>query len=182
MLLHVQHAVANGCKEVTICCTDTDVVVLAVATFQQLGLEKFWIGFWRNKDFMIYMYMYDISNDLGIRTVGLSFFHAFTGCDTVSAFRGKGKRSAWQTWEVFPDATDVFTRLRKRPHSLLETDIEIIEAFVCIIYDRGTDTFAVNKARLELFARKQRPYDALPPTLDALIQHTKRAVYQGVHV
>ena len=27
MLLHVQHAIENGCKEVTICCTDTDVVV-----------------------------------------------------------------------------------------------------------------------------------------------------------
>ncbi|XP_078311331.1 uncharacterized protein LOC144618661 [Crassostrea virginica] len=77
---------------------------------------------------------------------GLPFFHAFTGCDTVSAFCRKGKKSAWQTWEVFPDATDVFTRLSKRPHSLLETDMEIKEAFVCIMYNRGTDTFVVNKA------------------------------------
>ena len=51
MLFHVQHPVANGCKEVTICCIHTDVVVLAVATFQQLGLETLWIGFGRNKDF-----------------------------------------------------------------------------------------------------------------------------------
>ena len=55
-----------------------------------------------------------------------------------------------RTWEVFPDATDVFTRLNKRPHSLLETDMEIKEAFVCIMFDQGTDTFAVNKAGLEL--------------------------------
>ena len=51
MLLHVQHPVANGCKEVTFCCIHTDVVVLAVATFQQLGLETLWIGFGRNKNF-----------------------------------------------------------------------------------------------------------------------------------
>ena len=56
-------------------------------------------------------------------------------------------KSAWQTWQVFPDATDVFIRLSNRPDSPLETDMEIIEAFVCIMYDRGTDTFAVNKTR-----------------------------------
>ena len=57
MLLRVQHAVANDCKEVTICCTDTDFVVLAVATFQQLGLETLWIGFGWNKDFGDFQYM-----------------------------------------------------------------------------------------------------------------------------
>ena len=73
----------------TICCSDTDVVVLAVATFQQLeGIQTRW--------FPIHV----ISKDLGIRAVGLPFFHAFSRCDTVSAFRGKGKTSAWQTWEV----------------------------------------------------------------------------------
>ena len=39
--------------------------------------------------------------------------------------------------------------------------MEIKKAFVCIMYDQGTDTFAVNKARLELFARKERSYDAI---------------------
>ena len=144
-----------------------DVVVLAVATFQQLGLETLWKGFGRNKDFR-WLPIHDNLEDLGIHAVGFPFFHAFTGCDTVSAFRRNGKKSAWQTsWEVFPDATDVFTRLNKRPHSLLETDMEIKEEFVCIMYDRGTDTFAVNKAKLELFARKQRSYEAIPTTLDA---------------
>ena len=42
------------------------------------------------------------------RSSGILFFHAFTGCDTVSAFRGKGKRSAWQTWDVCSEASDVF--------------------------------------------------------------------------
>ena len=50
------------------------------------------------------------------------------------------------------------------------------------MYDRGTYTLAVNKARLELFARKQRSYNVILPTLDALMEHTKRAVYQGRYV
>ena len=91
-------------------------------------------------------------------------------------------KSAWQTWQVFPDAKDVhvFIRLSNRPDSPLETDMEIIEAFVCIMYDRGTNTFAVNKTRWELFARKHRSYDAVLPTLDALMEHTKRLIYIGV--
>ena len=137
--------------------------------------------FGRNKDFR-WLPIHDISNDLGIRGVGLPFFHAFTGCDIVSAFCGKGKKSSLQTLGVFQDGTDVFTRLSRRPHSLLETDMEIIEAFVCIMSDRGTDTFALNKARLEMFARKHWSYDAILPLLDALMEYTKRAVYQGGHV
>ena len=30
-----------------------------------------------------------------------------------------------------------------------------------------------------MFARKQRPYEAIPPTRAALLQHTKRAAYQA---
>ena len=37
----------------------------------------------------------------------------------------------------------------------------------------------VDYARLDMFARKQRPYEAIPPTLGALLQHTKRAAYQA---
>ena len=39
---------------------------------------------------------------------GITLFHAFTGCDVVSAFRGKGNKSAWTTWDMCPEATDVF--------------------------------------------------------------------------
>ncbi len=42
------------------------------------------------------------------KTSGILFFHAFTGCDVVSAWiRGKGKKSAWQTWNVCNDASSV---------------------------------------------------------------------------
>jgi hypothetical protein len=40
----------------------------------------------------------------------------------------------------------------------------------------------VNQARLNIFAKKQRPYNRIPPTQDALHQHVKRAVYQAGHV
>ena len=37
----------------------------------------------------------------------------------------------------------------------------------------------VNNARLDMFARKQRPYQAIPPTQSALLQHVTLAAYQA---
>ena len=35
----------------------------------------------------------------------LLMFNALTGCDTVSLFGGKGKKTAWDVWNVFPEVT-----------------------------------------------------------------------------
>jgi len=42
--------------------------------------------------------------------------------------------------------------------------------------------FAASKARFEMFARKQRQYDAILPTRAALFKHTKRVAYKSGHV
>ena len=98
------------------------------------------------------------------RSSGILFFHAFTGCDIVTAFRGKGNRSAWRTWDVCPGASDVFTKLSSYPTQVEEEDTGRLEKFVVTMYDRSSSTDAVDDARLELFARKQRSYEAIPPT------------------
>ena len=47
------------------------------------------------------------------------------------------------------------------------------------MHDRSSTADGVDEARLDLFARKQKPYEAVPPTRAALIQHTKHAAYQA---
>ncbi len=47
-----------------------------------------------------------------------------------------------------------------------------------MMYKSSTAT-GVNNARLDMFARKQRPYQAIPPTRSALLQHVKSAAYQA---
>ncbi|CAM1154646.1 Uncharacterised protein g11332 [Pycnogonum litorale] len=37
----------------------------------------------------------------------------------------------------------------------------------------------VNSARMELFSQKSQAVDKIPPTQNALLQHTRRAVYQA---
>ena len=50
----------------------------------------------------------------------------------------------------------MFVRLSQTPAVVDDQDMEFIEAFVIIMYDRTTTTFAVNKARFKMLARKQR--------------------------
>ena len=109
----------------------------------------------------------------------MTFFHAFTGCDLVSAFHGKGNKSAWQTWDMCAEASDAFARLSQYPPTVNDNEIDFLEKFVVILCDRSSTATGVNNARLDMFARKQRPYQAIPPTRSALLQHVKRAAYQA---
>lgn len=71
------------------------------------------------------------------------FFHTFTGCDIVSAFRNKGKKTAWQTWDIFPEATSVFSELSKYPPTFEDDDMKILEKFVVLMYDRSSNLDSV---------------------------------------
>ena len=44
-------------------------------------------------------------------------FHAFTGCDTVSSFDGRGKKTAWDTWMTFDDAEEGWKQARPSLHT-----------------------------------------------------------------
>ena len=180
MFLHAKHAAISGCKSVNIVSSDTDVVVIGVSVFDDLGLEQLWITFGKGKD-MRWLPIHTIVAKLGPRSKALPFFHAFTGCDTVSAFVGKGKKTAWQAWNVYDNATETFRSLSKPCDSLTEQDIDVIEEFVVIMYDRSSISTKVNETRLDLFARKQRPYNNIPPSRAALVEHIKRSILQAGH-
>jgi hypothetical protein len=47
--------------------------------------------------------------------------------------------------------------------NLTQSEIGVLDECVVIMYDRSSSTNKVNDARLDLFARKQRPYNGIPP-------------------
>lgn len=103
MLLHVKDMVLHGAKSVLIRCSDTDVVVLSVSFFhvlESLGLNELWILFGCGP-IRRHIAVHTIARSLGeAKSVALRGFHAFTGCDTVSFFLSKGKRTAWKAWMI----------------------------------------------------------------------------------
>lgn len=84
---------------INIVSSDTDVAVL-----EDLNVDALWVTFGKGKD-LRWIPIHDIVRSLGPRSKALPFFHAFTGCDTMSAFVGKGKKTAWQAWNVFENVT-----------------------------------------------------------------------------
>ena len=76
----------------------------------------------------------------------------------------------------------MFRKLGNLPENISDDDRQILEQFVVILYDRFSAVKKVNEERLDLFAHRQKSYRMIPPTESALLEPTKRAVYQAWHV
>ena len=98
---------------------DTDVVVLAVSVTHSLDSEcELWPAFGTGKHFC-YLSAHKITNALGPeKSQALSMFHALIGWDTLSSF--VGKKTAWNTWNVLPELTDVLLQLSSTPCGIPE--------------------------------------------------------------
>ena len=91
-MLRAADAAKNGLKKIMLRTVDTDVVVIAVSTFQDLGLSELWIAFGVGKHFR-YIAAHEIASTLGQqKSRALSAFNAFTGCDQTSSFKHIGKK------------------------------------------------------------------------------------------
>ena len=97
-------------------------------------------------------------------------------------FKHIGKKTAWDTWSVYDEVTEVFRCLSSAPSiEALTNAVPILERYTVIMYDRTSTCTSVNTARKDLFTRKGREIDNIPPTADALLQHAKRTVFQSGH-
>ena len=167
----------EGFNKISIRTVDTDAVVLAVAAAQRHGNTEMWIAFGTGKSFR-FLAAYDMARVLAPdRCTALPMFYAFTGCDTVSFFGGRGKRTAWDTWRSYNDIRSIFVSLANTPESV-ESSVASLEQFVILLYDRTSSLEDINQARKHLFAQKGRSIENIPLTKAALVQHIKRAVYQ----
>ncbi|KAK1891628.1 Protein U3 [Dissostichus eleginoides] len=93
IMIHLLDALEHGSYTCLVCTVDTDVVVILIGKFHAL-LTK---------------------------STALPVFHCCTGCDTTSAFCGKGKKSAWDAWNSYPEVTQAFNYMAANPHTPLET-------------------------------------------------------------
>ena len=109
ILLHVLDATQSGFTKVGVRTVDTDVIAIGIGAFESIeGIEEFWVFFGTGVNRRVFA-IHEIVSSLGSNRSGaLPMFHAFTGCDTVSSFLGKGKKSAWQTSIHYDDVTTAF--------------------------------------------------------------------------
>ena len=89
--------------------------------------HEVWLAFGTGKNFR-YLSAHQIAVFLGPgKSLALPIFHALTGCDTVSGFIGHGKKTAWSTWNAFPELTDALLELAHVPTEVTEQIMKVIE-------------------------------------------------------
>ena len=183
MFVHVRSLVLRGHTDITISTVDTDMIVIAISCYEKLarfGLQYLWIEFGHGIH-KKWVSIHDLVTNLGSCSRGILFWYTFTGCDTMSGCDGRGKQSAWTTWRVFEDISSLFEKYSSyiEEQELLENEIALIERFTCLMYDKSSILSDVNECRRKLFTKHGRSVDTIPPTKDALLQHTKRAIFRS---
>ena len=116
-----------------------------------------------------------------LKCKGLPFFHSFTGCDTTSQFHGKGKKLAWEAWKSYPSVTEAFQFALAHPFQHLaecSPVFQLLECFTCVLYDKTTSISKVNELRQDLFSKKARAMENIPPTK---VKLTHQHYYLFIH-
>ena len=133
MFLHVFRQLNNNHKDVLIVTIDTGVVIIALSKYHELAtyvLNNLWIEYGTSNS-RKWIPIYEYAKNLGEkRFSALRFWYAFSGCDTVSGFVGRGKNTCWVIWNLFPEATKTFTRFSSSIDVLHKEDMDVIQ--ICL--------------------------------------------------
>ncbi len=178
LLLHSVHA-ARECEAVVVCSEDTDVFILCLTfhdrirapLFQKCGTKT------RRRIVDIRKVAATVDIDVCRALVGM---HAYTGCDAVSEFAGKGKVKALKLLTSNKEHQNTFLKLGQE-WDLSADLMDKLEAFTCLLYAPKVSTTKVNDLRYNLFCAKKGEIEShqLPPCEDCLANHIFRANYQA---
>src|SRR6218665_835197 len=128
------------------------VVVVSVSVFSRLGnIKELWIDFGSGKHQRL-IAVHDLCSQLSPEVCrNLPMFHSITGCDTVSAFSGIGKKGAWKVWMAFPSINSAFDQLLTDKSPDEKPLMLTVQRFVVLLYDITSHINRVNDCRRVLF-------------------------------
>ncbi len=171
VVVHIIHCLTHGYRRIKVRTVDTDIVVILIGKFfymqQHYPEIELWVAFGVGKQFRC-IHVNAICNKLGKDVSrSLPVFHAFSGCDTTSCFNGIGKKTALKAWKSFPGATKSFLHIHDNPFESFKCSSEhfqTLERLTVVMYDKSSLHHSVNETRRELFTKKARSMENLPPT------------------
>ena len=177
LVLHAAHAGNGGHSHVVIKSLDTDVALLAVAHSSQTnGTVLFLTG---NKHRRRYVNLSQTGRKLGPQVCRvLPGMHALTGCDSTSAFVGKGKVQALQ---LVTSCEQIQQHLQLLGPEFDPPNFERLatacQSVVCALY--GYASADISAVRYAMFCARAADSSQLPPTQDGLCLHIRCANYQA---
>ena len=136
--------------------------LIAKSVLSELSLFELWIDFGKTTN-RKYIPIHEIVKPLGSERAGwLTLFHSLIGRDQVF-FLSCGKRTAWKTWQNYPQLTESLVKLCNNPTADdIESELNAIERFVCLMYHAASTKHEVNKCRRQIFAQYGRQLENLP--------------------
>ena len=185
IITHACHIVRHSkIFTITVRSSDTDVVILLISYLhflQEISYEIVELVSWcgGGKDHQYYMSIRRVVAFLTpAKCRGLSFLHAFSGCDYIEGFYMHGKKKWMDAYLAHETIHDTFAALTRFPQNRLErTVLDAVEGFVCKVYLVDPDD-GLAAGRLDLVRRKTlKSLRWLPPSREALKQHLYRSVY-----
>ena len=103
--------------------------------------------------------------------------HVFTGCDTISCFKGKGKIKSSGLMKETEESVQTFKVLGCNWH-LTKDLFQQLEKFLCCVFGHR-NVSSVNAARFNIFHSTGKFDNNLPPCQNSLWLHAERANYQA---
>ena len=184
---HTLHCIEESYINIEIQSIDYDVLILLLA-YVAMQMES-------DKDFKANVFFKLVTPNpvwynviVLIKHLGTSickafpYFYAFTGCDQVSSFHGKGKCTFFDAWmknTMKHEMTNVFIRLGNLPDSITNHDMQILEALVKAVYFANVkkhEKVSLDVLRKQQFIQSPSNYlRKLAPSSSALYMHSLRA-------
>jgi len=186
-LFEAQKSTSNS--SIVVHSPDTDVVILLLHYSCQIACRlMFYTGSGNNRRTLD---VHKFARALDFCTA-LPAFHAFTGCDTTSAFVRKCKKGPFKILRNNTRAVEAIKCLGTTPNTVSETAFSELEKFVCCMYGKSSYV-DVNRLRYETFKSRYEVRDLqktlsihngvdislLPPCRESLKKHCERANYQA---
>lgn len=169
MIVHAVDAIAKGFKRVLVHSRDTDVLLMMIHFLCDVSADVWMVSGTarQQKNYPISKIALQLPKEVVANILG---YHSLTGCDTTSAFSGRGKRSSWKIYMQHPELLQGVGR---------DGPAELAEEFVCRLYGSQTPSRGLDCARSAIFQKGQIALEMLPPTRDAFSLHLKRSNYQA---
>ena len=187
LLFHAKHASRQNCDSILVVTPDTDIAMLFLAFSRQITSNLYLrtltgnkVKIWNINDIkrnLTPRLSNNVSSSINDVCDALIGLHAYTGCDSVSAFAGKGKTKAVKLLLNSDDFIMLFKQLGS-DWDITDDQRNRLEQFTCELY--GEKKNSINEVRYSLYCKKDGIIgsEKLPPCANSLYFHMKRACYQ----
>ena len=191
MILHCNDVAANSPESsvILVRSPDTDVFILLLRFVRHINQTVLFDTGTGDKRRLVNVQA--VAKDLGDEiNLALVALHAFTGCDTTSAFVRRGKVKPLTLLKKHPEFLPTFHALGSRVE-IEDRVFKDLEKFTCLMY--GSKLGDINSLRYEKFIERfsAKPGEVLtsyngvdmsllPPCRESLKMHVRRANYQAL--